>query len=177
MKIKLEDLTPEQETELAIGLFSKLRGEDYEAGDIGEQFNQLVQHEAASLVVKQTAKAARESDITEFSKGITGGTDESPVGIPVKPEEVEKFLAMLTDDALEVAKGIFSRIQTEGLVSFSENGHGNSVEGAKELPEEYADKLDSGEMSIDDLKEPVLGLGDLKAYDLSKWAGRKKEEA
>ena len=177
MTMKLDDLSTEQRHELALGLFAELAGSEHDSADLGERFNQLVVTEATSMVEKQTVKAARESNIAEFSKDITGGTDESPVGIPVKPEEVEAFLAMLSDEALEVAKGIFGRIQTEGLVSFTENGHGRPVDGAKELPEEYAAKLDSGEMDLEDLKEPVLGLGDLSAYDLNKWAGRKKEEA
>lgn len=174
-ELKLEDLTPEQESELALGLFAKLAGEDYKGVDLGQQFHQLVETRATDLVEKQTAIAARKKDIVDFSQGITGGTDESPTGIPVKPEEVEAFLAMLSDDALEVAKGIFSRIQTEGLVSFSENGHGRHVDGQKELPEEYADKLDNGDFKVEDLKDPVLGLGDLSAYNLSKWTKKETE--
>ena len=174
-QLTLDDLSTEQRSELALGLFADLAGKDYKTADLGEQFHQLIETEAATMVKKQTVIAARQKDIFDFSKDITGGTDESPVGIPVKPEEVEAFLAMLTPEALEVAKGIFSRIQTEGLVAFSENGHNRKIEGEEELPEEYAAKLDSGEMTLDDLKEPVLGLGDLSAYDLSKWVGKKTE--
>ena len=174
MKVKLDDLSPDQKSELALGLFADLAGEDYSELDLGERFNSLVESRAATLVEKQTVKAARESDIAEFSKDVTGGTDESPLGIPVTQEEVERFLAMLSDEALTEAKRIFGKIQTEGLVTFTENGHGRKVKGAKELPEEYAEKLESGEMTVDDLKEPVLGLGGLSAYDLSKY---KEKEA
>jgi hypothetical protein len=174
--VSLEGLTPEQRAELAMGLFAELAGEDYAEGDLGKRFNALVVSQAEQLVTEREKVAARDRDIAEFSKGITGGTDEVPRGLPVTQEEVERFLAMLSDEALDEGKRIFGKIAAEGLVEFTEDGHSRDVDGKKELPEEIVEKLESGELSLADLKEPVLALGDLSAYDLTKWAEKAKED-
>ncbi len=175
-KIELDDLSTEERNELALGLFAELAGSDHESADLGERFSTLVDQRAKSQVEKQTAIADREKGIAEFSSEITGGTDEFPVGVPLTEDEILAFLSMLTDEAaLAEAKRIFGKIQSEGLVAFTENGHGRRVEGNQELPDEYAKKLDSGALKIEDLSDPVLDLGDLSAYDLSKWKDQKVE--
>lgn len=175
-KIILEDLSTEERNELALGLFAELAGSEHESADLGERFSALVDQRATSQVEKQTAIAAREKGIVDFSEDITGGTDEYPVGVPLTQDEIQAFLSMLTDEAaLAEAKRIFGKIQSDGLVAYTENGHARRVEGAQELPEEYVAKLDSGEFTIADLKDPVLGLGDLAAYDLSAWKDQKVE--
>ncbi|MGH9158208.1 MAG: phage protease [Acidimicrobiales bacterium] len=168
-EIKLDTLTPEQKSELALGLFAELAGESYDGADLGKRFNQLVERRATELVEVQTKKANRDQDIAEFSGSATGGDDKNPRGIPATREEVERFLGMLSDEALVEAKRLFGKIREQGLVEFAEGGHGRKITGVKELPKEYADKLDSGQITLEDLREPVLGLGDLAAYDLAKW--------
>lgn len=173
---KLDDLTPEQRNELAVGLLAELSGEEYDLGDPAKQLDRIVEMRARKIVEQETAKAEREREIAEFAKRVTGGTDATPKGLPVSHEQLEAFLGSLNDEQRQAATTLFEQIiEKGGLVDFSESGHGRGVEGEKELPEEYAAKLDSGELSIDDLKDPVLGLGDLSAYDLSKWAGKQKE--
>jgi hypothetical protein len=67
-----------------------------------------------------------------------------------------------------------TRTAKDGFVEFAEMGHGRRVTGAVELPAEIAKKLDSGEMKIADLSSPILDLGDVAQYNLSKWQGKEK---
>lgn len=124
---------------------------------------------AAKMVAAQLALHKRREEIAQFVAGVTGGTEEHPVGLPVQSDKLTAFMETLNEEQRELAEEILLTIHESGLVSFDEIGHNDDISGKKELPEHVAKRLESGELKIEDLKDPMLALGDLSAYNLSKW--------
>jgi len=175
-KMKLDDLSPEERTELSLGLLAELGGEEFEPGDLGTQVDLMVDQRARKIVAEETAKAERERTIVEFSKRITGGDDETPAGLPVNPEQLEAFLGSLNDDQRAGAITIFEEIVTKGgLVEFSEDGHSRKERGGSPLPDEMADQLrtylkESGDASVTEFFEVNEDmLGPMADYDLTEF--------
>lgn len=110
------------------------------------------------------ARFERRQDLVEFSQEICGGDG---VVLSAKPDDVVAFLEGLDDEQVEVAKGLLKA----KVVELGERGSSREGKptGKKELPVEYARMLDAGDFKIADLSDPVLNLGDLDQYDLSKW--------
>jgi hypothetical protein len=134
---------------------------------------ELVQKRAAQEAAEMIARVRRENDIADFAQGVTGGTPETPYGLPVGVEDLKEFLGRLQPADLEFAKKLLSDIQAHGRSKFTELGHGKRMVGGAQLPAAYALALDSGELKISDLTAPELALGDLAQYDLSRWNGGK----
>lgn len=132
-----------------------------------EQMQKRAAQEAAELI----AKIKRGSIIKEEANFMVGGRQDAPVGIPSSADALEKFMTGLDDGQLKFFTDLMAHIQTNGLVQFEELGHNRQAKGTTPLPEYYAQKLDAGEMTLADLKNPILAsdLGDLGRYDLSKW--------
>jgi len=130
--------------------------------------------EQAELAFKaEMAKIQRENAVTELSQRVTGGSAEAPRGLKgVTATELAKHLLALPADEAKFFGDLLAGIVKDGLVEFRETGHGGRVDAVVELPAEIAAKLDDGTFKIADLASPILGLGDLKNYDLSKWAGK-----
>ena len=175
-KMTLEDLSPEQRTELSLGLLAELGGEEIDPGDLGAQVDLMVDKRARKIVAEETAKAERERTIVEFAKRITGGDDETPAGLPVNPEQLEAFLGSLNDDQREAATKLLDEIVTKGgLVEFSEDGHSRKERGGSPLPDEMAIQLrsyldESTDASVSEFFElNVDMLGPMADYDLSEF--------
>lgn len=128
-----------------------------------------MQAQAGNMLKNMLAEIKRKQDIDEFVRKVTGGTDENPVGLPILADELSTLLSELSDETRSVAMGMFGKVWEKGLTDFVETGHMRRMEGQTPLPEYYARQLDKGDLSIADLENSILGLGDLKQYDLSKW--------
>jgi len=111
----------------------------------------------------------READVQELRNLATTGTEESPRAFPVEPESLEEFMLSLDKAQLSYFKKFITTTLEKGMLEFEELGHGRDVEGTLDLPDEIAAKLESGEFTIADLKNPILGLGDLSRYNLAQW--------
>ncbi|MEA1998251.1 MAG: hypothetical protein U9N61_02845 [Euryarchaeota archaeon] len=128
-----------------------------------------MQSQAGQMLKGMLSEIKRDQDIVEFSTMVTGGTDKVPYGFTVEKNKIEKFLQSLDDKQRTDAMGILGQVWEKGRVGFEELGHGKKVKGNKELPAYFADKLTSKELVVADLRDPVLGLGDIGQYDLSQW--------
>lgn len=130
-----------------------------------------MQKRAAQEAAQMIARIKRESTIKEEAQLMVGGRKDAPVGIPSTAEGLEKFMSGLDDGQLKFFTDLMANVQSRGLVSFEESGHGRQPQGTAPLPEYYAAKLDKGELTLTELSNPILApdLGDLKRYDLSKW--------
>lgn len=120
----------------------------------------------------QMARLQHESRVTELCQKLTGGTNEAPRGIPVQLSELREHLLKLEAPEAKWWGELLASIQggsKSGLIEFAERGHNGTPKGTAQLPSEYAAALDTGTMKVSDLTSPVLGLGDLSQYDLSKW--------
>ncbi len=105
-----------------------------------------------------------------MSTKLTGGTDEAPRGLRVASEELQKWLLRLEPDEAKFFVDLMGRTQKEGFIEFAELGHGKNLTGRVPLPEAWVAMLDAGKIKVADLSDPLLGLGDVSQYDLSKWS-------
>lgn len=131
---------------------------------------ELAQEQARLAFQAQMAQIQRENAVTELCQRVTGGSDDAPRGLKNVDAAVLKahLLALPADEALYFGN-LLGSIVKDGLVPFAELGHSRKMTGSTELPKEYAASLDKGEIALADLSSPLLGLGDLAQYDLSKW--------
>lgn len=131
-----------------------------------EQSKAQALKEAADMI----ASVRREAHVSDFTLRITGGTEDNPRGIVTNPADLKKFLLSLTPDQAEYIQPLLEKIVAgNGMVEFEELGHSKKKHGSTPLPEYYAVKLRSGELKVENLSDPLFGLGDLSAYDLSEW--------
>lgn len=131
----------------------------------------LVKSQAEKMAAELLAVEQRKLHVADLASALVGGTAEAKRGLPLDKTELSAFLLNPTP---EVAEKFLSAIQAKGLVEFGEVGHSREVAGQHELPAEFAEKLDSGGLTLADLANPILALGDLSQYNLSKW---QKEQA
>lgn len=126
---------------------------------------ELEEEVRAEVQAELEEQMARRAELAAFAEEVCNG---ERVGLSVDPRMLIELMEPMDDEQLE-------RLQTvlrAKAVDFSE--HGSSREGESEvkaLPDELAAALDSGELTLEDLGNPILELGDLGEYDLSKWEG------
>lgn len=195
MTVKLQDLTPEERAELAkqvavelakdvqptppaqtVDLSSLLEidglSEEAKKQRKEELRAQLVAiRKQAELEYKaELSRLQHESNMTELAGKLTGGTSECPKGYRVSAEDLRAHLLKLDPEEAKFWGDLMGRTASEGFVEFAELGHGKQMKGTAELPPEVVAKLESGDFKVADLANPILGLGDLSQYNLSKWS-------
>ena len=90
-------------------------------------------------------------------------------GVTVSFYLLKKHLLKLDPEQYEYFTGILESVWRDGFVEFAEFGHQKDVEGVIELPEGIKNDLITGELTIKDLSDPILALGDLSQYNLSEF--------
>ena len=179
MTIKLSDLSAADRAELAKQVATQLvpagNGEPpAELKPLAEALLTQARVESQKEFQLQLERARRESAVAELCTRVAGGSAEAPRGIKgVKADELQKRLLALDAEAYTYFSGLLEGVVKDGLVEFTELGHGKHLDGTIELPVEVAEKLDAGVFKLADLTSPILALGDLKQYDLSKWQEKK----
>ncbi len=158
-------LTPEQRQSLLAQLTS--------GSEPIPELAALVKQQATEMAAAMLAAEQRKVNTLALASRLVGGTAEHPRGLPVEKDQLADFLLSLSPEQAEKATTILSTIQEKGVVDFNELGHAGKVEGKHDLPAEYALALDQGKLSLEDLSNPVLGLGNLAEYNLSKWQKEK----
>ena len=115
----------------------------------------------------------RTQHIAEFSQRVTSGTETRPYGLPVGQEEVETILLSLSDEQRSAVESILTRVHEQGLVQFSEVGHGRILNGTATLPVEFSKSLTSWLATGGTIRE--FGdmnrgeLGDISQYNLDEY--------
>lgn len=181
-KVAITELGDADKQAVIMGIMAEL-GLDPEAyaenGDLGESMAKLVDAAADRKVAVAVEQSAREAEIAQLSKDLTGGTESNAVGLPVKDEKLTEFLTSLSDEQRETAAEILSAILENGLTEFGEAGHSDRRSGGTKLPEKHAVdlKLFLGENEVATVSEyfdlNVDILGKQSDYDLSEFV---KEE-
>lgn len=167
---------PDTNDEPKIGMLQLLEmeglSEDYKkaiaesVSDLFDQSQKVAAEEAAQMI----ANMRRKSHVMEFSQRITAGSEENPVGLNTDPDQLTSFiLAQTPDNAKYIQELLTKVVQGKGIVEFEELGHGKKVQGTTPLPEPVAANLRSGELKVEDLTDPILGLGELSQYNLSEF--------
>jgi hypothetical protein len=162
---------PTPPAELAPDLIAELMKGAREAGQEGpQQLTQLVQRvadrQAERRVEELLTANQRQWEITELAAKLTGNGERA---LPVKVVDLADFLMSLNPDQFQAAKTIFETITENGIIEFTEYGHGRRLR-KQALPEEYHDSLrlalKAGHSAGDFFAE--LGL-DGSRYDLSQF--------
>lgn len=134
---------------------------------------EVMQAKAATKATEMIAKLRREKDTAELCNRVVSGTPDVPRGLRgVTTEDLSKHLLALPFDEAQWWSQTLELQLKDGFISYQELGHGKGVQGVQELPAEIAAKLDEGKFKLADLSNPILGLGDLKQYNLAKWSGK-----
>ena len=170
-KVKIEDLTPEQVSELSTQLVADAIGGkgNGKVVDLEQYIESQIETRADAKIKVELLLAEKSNTIANFVKDITEGTEEDPNGIGVKPEVLNELLSSLDDDQLELAMTIIKAIKAGAVVNFEEQGTGDETTGKKELPKEIQTALDDGTLKVENLSMSSMGLGDIGEYNLSKW--------
>ena len=119
----------------------------------------------------QIGKIRREAHYAEFAGKVCTGNDDMPYGIPVEETALKDWMLTLNDDQAEFAKTMLEGFWKSGRIEFTELGHSKDVEGTKELPEDILEQLRAGELTLEDLRSPILFpvIGELAQYDLAEF--------
>lgn len=129
-----------------------------------------LKEKAAQQAARLIAQIKHDDEVSTFADLAIGGSPELPNGLPVPVDDLISFCNSLSYNQFEIFKSIIEDTQRAGLTSFTTVGHGADVDyGEVELPQFVQDQLDAKEISLADLKSPIMGLGDLTKYDLRKW--------
>ena len=137
---------------------------------------EAIQKSAELQYMQRLAQLNRKHEISELAQKVTGGTEDAPRGLPVTAEVLTDALLKLPADQSQFWSDLCGKIVKGGLVEFTELGHQKELKGTVELPEEITSKLDSGELKVADLSNSILALGELSAYNLSKWQGKEEKK-
>jgi hypothetical protein len=126
---------------------------------------ELAEELRVEVEAEMAAHFERKRELGEFAAEVCGGD----AGLSIDPDELVELMAELDQETADRMKGILKA----KVVPFRELGSSREGQGdKKELPAEYAEALDAGEIELSDLQSSILELGDLDQYDLSKWQGR-----
>lgn len=131
-----------------------------------------IQANAGQLLASMMAEIKRDQQIAEFSQRVTGGTDARPYGLPVGQEEVETFLLSLNDQQRAAAESILTRVHEQGLIEFSEIGHGKKAQGTAELSAPMAAILDrfiADGGTVEEFFANNPEVGEMSQYNLAKY--------
>ncbi len=141
----------------------------------GEVLTELQERERTLAELREQVRGEVEAELRErFERrqGLIAFAEEvcnGEVGLSVPVAEVVAFLEELAPDQAAQAQALLKA----RVVEFGERGSaapGAAETGEKQaLPEEYAAGLRSGELTVADLRNPILELGDLGQYDLTEF--------
>lgn len=133
--------------------------------------------ERANLQWKQQLSVMeRENRYAELSARVTGGSVDTPRGIPgADAEKIKAELMKLEPESAKFWGGLLEATVKNGLNDFAELGHGHKEKTLHKVSEEYVSELTRI------IKEGVnpqkffdaVGLGNATDYDLSEFEGAK----
>lgn len=157
--------------DLDMGLLFDFEGASDELMDAYKEkyaeFGKLVESKAKASHIRMMAQVRREHNVAEFVTKITTGNADRPRALATDADKLGKWLLSLNAEQAEFATDLLSSIQSDGLVDFSEKGHGgNNDEGKESLPSEYASLLDDKTITVRELGQLGINPDD---YDLSQW--------
>jgi hypothetical protein len=136
-----------------------------------------VQADSGKMLSQMMAQMKRDQHIAEFSQRIVSGTEQRPYGLPVGQEEVETFLLSLNDEQRAGAESILTRTHEQGLIQFSELGHGKRMQTSMTLPPDHEPALASwiadGHSISEYFAHYADELGEMSQYNLDEFKEEK----
>jgi len=135
------------------------------------EYNRM-QANAGSMLADMMKQIKRDQHVAEFSQRVVTGTEQHPHGLPVGQEEVETFLLSLNDQQREAAESILTRTHEQGLIEFSEYGHGKKLRGVVEFPAQMPGALNTWLADGNPIREFFAvnpELGEMAQYNLDEY--------
>jgi hypothetical protein len=140
-----------------------------------EQLTELIQQQADLKWQRQLSEMQRRNRYSELAQRVTGGTAEAPRGFQTDPERLQAELMKLEPEQAKYWSGLLESTVKQGLLNFTELGHGRRVKPLKPIPAEAVNSLkaalENGH-TADEFFE-LAGLGSAADYDLSAYEGGK----
>ena len=167
--------TPAQRDDMPPDLVAELMEGARKAGQSSpEKLAELVQRVADAQAKRRVNQLLEENDrtwqITELAAKLTGDGSRA---LPIKVSELATFFMSLNPDQFQAAKRIFETITENGIIEFSEYGHGRRLR-RQPLPAEYHDALKSVLAAGNSAESFFAELGmDPGQFDLSPFVGGK----
>lgn len=169
---------PNQEKELNDMAEPKVTLADLAATPEGSaELNALVEAQTKQRVTELLAQEQRKANIAELVAKITGGSPETPKGLPVDKDELTAVLLSLPVETSDKLTAMLKKIQTTGLVDFSEKGHDGHGEQKSELLPEFKASLKSWVTAGKPIAEFFAinpEVGEMSAYNLSEFETKEK---
>lgn len=174
--MKLSDLTQAERETLVAELAAKLQTTN--TGQLSELAAKLVKdtREQALTEFRQEAeRVQREGALAELSVRLMQGSPEAPRGLKnVTAADLQKHLSALPADEAKFFGDLLTGIVKDGLVEFSETGHGRKVTTLQSVPDFAKASLTS---ALNAGAKPerffeLAGLGDPAHYDLTPFMSK-----
>lgn len=173
-EMKLSDLTQAERETLVTELAAKLQTTN--SGQLSELAAKLIKdtrEQALTEFRQQAERVQREGGIAELSTRLVQGSPDAPRGLKnVTADDLQKHLTALPADESKFFGDLLTGIVKDGLVEFSELGHGKKMSTLQPVPEfakaSLAAALKAGATAAQYFE--LAGLGDPKHYDLTPFA-------
>lgn len=140
-----------------------------------DQLAALVQQQAELKWQRKFADMQRQTRNAELAQRVTGGTVESPRGIPTDAEKLKAELSALTPEQSKYWGDLLQDIVRTGLTEYNELGHGKQTKQLAPVPDFAVNALKSALSNGATAEEffVTAGLGVASDYDLSSFEGGK----
>ena len=173
-EMKLSDLTQAEREKLVTELAAKLQTTD--GGQLSELAAKLIKdtrEQALAEFRQQAERVQREGGIAELSTRLVQGSPDAPRGLKnVTADDLNKHLAALPADESKFFGDVLSGIVKDGLMEFTELGHGRKVTALQPVPDfakaSLTAALKAGSTAAKYFE--LAGLGDPTHYDLTPFA-------
>ena len=138
--------------------------------ELADQF-EAIRADVRSESTLQIGKIRREAYLSEFAGRVTSGNDEVPYGVPVEAGALKTWLISLDVEQSEFAQKMIDGFWKSGRIEFAELGHTRDEGGDKKLPDDILEQLRAGELTLEDLRSPIMFpvIGELAQYDLAEF--------
>lgn len=131
-----------------------------------------LQREQGQMLARMVAEATRDKNMHEFATALTSGAGEYHLALPVKPEDLIKFMKTLNQPQLAAFESLMKAIVSTGVVDFAELGSAGKGGIKRQLP----DYIKAAGLTLAQLNDPLIQAeleAPLSEYDLSAYEGGK----
>jgi len=176
-EMKLSGLTQAERETLVTELAAKLQTTN--SGQLSELAAKLIKdtrEQALTEFRQQAERVQREGGIAELSARLVQGSLEAPRGLKnVTADDLQKHLTALPSDEAKYFSDLLGGIVRDGLVEFTELGHGRKMTTLQPVPDfakaSLIAALKAGSTPAKYFE--LAGLGDPAHYDLTPFASAK----
>jgi hypothetical protein len=182
MEFDFDKLNPEQQQALLTQAEGRLVAKLSTGGKGAADLATLIDARANERVTAMLALEQRKSHVAKFSAHVVGEDSKdgsNKAGLPIQKDAIEAVLLELPEDQAKKVEDMLTAILQKGVVPFTEAGHKEEIQGARELSDPLKmclrDFLGTDEKNTvaEFFKINASELGNMADYNLSEFV--KKE--